>query len=73
MKTEKRVALVTGGATGIGLAIAKRLARAGYDLAIADIDALGAEAAANQLRESGRRVAAIQCDVGERTSAFRLA
>ncbi len=73
MKTEKRVALVTGGATGIGLAIAKRLARAGYDLAIADIDALGAEAAANQLRESGRRVAAIQCDVGERASAFRMA
>jgi len=73
MKTEKRVALVTGGATGIGLAIAKRLARAGYDLAIADIDAPGAEAAANQLRESGRRVAAIQCDVGERASAFRMA
>ena len=73
MKTEKRVALVTGGATGIGLAIAKRLARAGYDLAIADIDAPGAEAAANQLRESGRRVAAIQCDVGERASALRMA
>ena len=73
MKTEKRVALVTGGATGIGLAIAKRLARAGYDLAIADIDAPGAEAAANQLRESGQRVAAIQCDVGERASALRMA
>jgi len=73
MKTEKRVALVTGGATGIGLAIAKRLARAGYDLAIDDIDAPGAEATANQLRESGRRVAAIQCDVGERASALRMA
>jgi len=73
MKTEKRVALVTGGATGIGRAIAKRLARAGYDLAIADIDAPGAETAANQIRESGRRVVAIQCDVGERASAFRMA
>lgn len=73
MKTGKRVAVVTGGATGIGLAIAKRLAQAGYDLAIADIDAHGAEAAANQIREGGRRTAAIQCDVGDRASAFRLA
>jgi NAD(P)-dependent dehydrogenase (short-subunit alcohol dehydrogenase family) len=73
MKTGKRVALVTGGANGIGLAIARRLAREGYDIAVADIDAPGAEAVANQLREIGRRAAAIQGDVGERESAFRMA
>ncbi len=65
MDTKGRVALVTGGAAGIGQAIARRLARAGYDIAIADIDATGAEAAAKELRESGRRAVAITCDVGD--------
>lgn len=65
-----RVAVVTGAATGIGLAIAMRLGRAGYDIAIADIDAPGAEAAARQLQASGRRAVAIPCDVGDREAVL---
>lgn len=68
-----KVAVVTGGATGIGLAIARRLARAGFDIAVADVDGAGADAAAEQLREGGRRTAAIPCDVGDRHSALRMA
>jgi meso-butanediol dehydrogenase / (S,S)-butanediol dehydrogenase / diacetyl reductase len=72
MSGERRVAVVTGAATGIGLAIAARLARAGYDVAVGDINTAGAEAAATQLRSVGVRAAAITCDVGARPDAFRM-
>ncbi len=66
------VAIVTGGAVGIGFAIAWRLVRAGYDVAIADVDAGGAERAAQELRQQGRRSVAIPCDVGSREAAFQM-
>ncbi|MSY73065.1 MAG: SDR family NAD(P)-dependent oxidoreductase, partial [Actinobacteria bacterium] len=47
------VAIVTGGAVGIGAAIASRLAHDGHAIAIADIDAANAEARARALRDAG--------------------
>jgi 3-oxoacyl-[acyl-carrier protein] reductase len=46
MASEGRVAVVTGAAQGLGQAIADRLAREGYGVAYADLDASRAEAAA---------------------------
>jgi meso-butanediol dehydrogenase / (S,S)-butanediol dehydrogenase / diacetyl reductase len=56
---------VTGGATGIGLAIAHALARAGARVAIADLDGAGAERAAAEL---GGAAIGIPIDVRKRDS-----
>lgn len=51
-KAESRVAIVTGAAQGIGLAIAERLAQQGHHIAVLDIHAEKAAQAAAQLRET---------------------
>ena len=48
-----RVAIVTGGARGIGFAIAERLSRAGARVVVTDIDEESAVAAVEQLRDGG--------------------
>lgn len=63
-----RVAVVTGGAQGIGLAVAERLAQAGAKVAIWDMDARLAEAAAASL--GGRAVAV---DVSDTEATARAA
>lgn len=59
-----RVALVTGAGAGIGRTIALALAAHGADLAICDIDGAALAAAAAEIAATGRRVAALQVDVG---------
>lgn len=56
-------AIVTGGATGIGQAVALTLARAGADIAIADIRVDGAQETVRLVEEEGRRTLAIEADV----------
>jgi 2-hydroxycyclohexanecarboxyl-CoA dehydrogenase len=58
-----RVSIVTGGASGIGRAIALRLARDGADVAVFDLDHDGAESVAAEVRAAGRRALAYDVDV----------
>ncbi|WP_292963427.1 SDR family NAD(P)-dependent oxidoreductase [Novosphingobium sp. UBA1939] len=58
-----RSALVTGAASGIGLAYAEAMAEAGAAVTLADIDAEGAEREAARLREAGYEARADVCDV----------
>jgi NAD(P)-dependent dehydrogenase (short-subunit alcohol dehydrogenase family) len=60
-----RVAIVTGGARGIGAAIVKRLAESGYAVAIWDFNLDGAEATRQELAASGHRVIAARVDVAD--------
>src|SRR5688500_8680671 len=58
-----QVALITGGAGGIGLAIARRLARDGANLVLVDARLDAVNAAAETLRSEGHRATGVQCDV----------
>ncbi len=66
--SERRVALVTGGAKGIGAEVCGRLAAAGHQVLVADLDVAAAEATAARLREAGGHAVALALDVGRAES-----
>ena len=66
--TRSRVALVTGGASGIGRATVDRLAADGVTVVIADIQDEAGEAAAAQLRDGGASASYVHLDVANEAS-----
>jgi len=67
-----RVAVVTGGGTGIGLATARLLAEHGADVAVASRRAPNLEKAAAEVRERGRRALSVPTDVRDPAQCQRL-
>ncbi len=65
MEHETRHALVTGGGSGIGRAVAARVGRAGAAVTVLDIDPAAAAAAAAELASAGIRSGAVVADVGD--------
>jgi NAD(P)-dependent dehydrogenase (short-subunit alcohol dehydrogenase family) len=65
MKLEGKKAIITGGAAGIGKAIAIALAEAGADVAVADVQMEKAEAVVRDIKQMGRHAVAIRCDVSD--------
>ena len=66
-------AIVTGGARGIGHAAASALAAAGFDIAIASLEAEPeVETALEQLRSHGQRICYFSCDIGDVESQAAL-
>ena len=68
---EERVAVVTGAASGIGLAIAHALAAEGANVLMADIDAAAVEEAAARVRETGTEVETMELDVRDAEAVER--
>ncbi|MFQ5515731.1 MAG: SDR family NAD(P)-dependent oxidoreductase [Myxococcota bacterium] len=67
-----RTAVITGGASGIGLALAHRLAREGMRLVLADVEAPALRAAVEKLEAAGAEVRGIVTDVASFESVQAL-
>ena len=63
-----RLAVVTGGASGIGLGVARQLVADGHRVAILDRDGPAAETAAGELQEEGAKAIAVEADIADRSS-----
>ncbi|HEY6787990.1 MAG TPA: 3-oxoacyl-ACP reductase FabG [Trebonia sp.] len=64
-EAQPRTAIVTGGARGIGAAIAKRLASDGLQVAVLDLDEAGAKATAAAIVEAGGKAIGVAADVSD--------
>ena len=70
MNLDGKVALITGGAQGIGRAIALRLAKDGADIAIVDLDEAKAKTVAQAVEELGRKATHFRADVSNRDEVY---
>jgi len=73
MRLKDKVAIITGGAAGIGRAYAEGFVKEGAILVIADIDYTGAQKLARSLTERGHQVLAIKTDVSRETDCLEMA
>src|SRR5262249_45344521 len=71
-RVQGRAAVVTGGAQGIGRAVAQRLAEEGANVVVGDIDAPLLEATVLALQKTGATVVGVVGDVTEPLAAHRL-
>jgi NAD(P)-dependent dehydrogenase (short-subunit alcohol dehydrogenase family) len=63
MKYQNKRIFITGGASGLGLAVAKRFAKTGFAVAIGDINDERGEAALRELKELGTKAIYLTCNV----------
>ncbi len=72
MKLNGKIAVITGAASGIGLATAQTLAAAGAAVVLGDINAAGGEQAANQLKAAGHNATFMPLDVTDDAAIARF-
>ncbi|MDH5699322.1 MAG: SDR family NAD(P)-dependent oxidoreductase, partial [Nitrospirota bacterium] len=65
MTLTEKIAVVTGGAQGIGQAIATTLAKEGADVVVADLDAERCQETVDLVQQLGRKALAVSVNVGD--------
>ena len=65
MLLENRSAVITGGANGMGKAMALRFAREGCDIAVVDLQLEGAKKVVEEIKSGGRKAIAIKADISK--------
>jgi NAD(P)-dependent dehydrogenase (short-subunit alcohol dehydrogenase family) len=68
-----KVAVITGAASGIGLALAERCVREGMKVVLADVEPAALAKAEAEMRSAGATVLAVRCDVSQASSVEALA
>lgn len=68
MRFDEKVILVTGGASGIGMATVRAFAELGGEVFVADVNAARGEEVAEQVRAAGGRARFVRCDVTDAAS-----
>jgi NAD(P)-dependent dehydrogenase (short-subunit alcohol dehydrogenase family) len=73
MAQQGKVAVVTGGSAGVGRAVVRELADAGYDVAVLARGRAGVDAAVREVEQMGRRGLGIQADVADHAAVEEAA
>jgi NAD(P)-dependent dehydrogenase (short-subunit alcohol dehydrogenase family) len=73
MKLKDRVAIVTGGGSGIGEATALKFSEEGAKVVVADMDINSAEKVTETIKSRGNEAIAIKIDVAKKTDALEMA
>ena len=68
-----KTAIITGAASGIGLGIARTLARAGMNIVLADIEVAALARARGEIERLGAKAIAVETDVSDRASVMAAA
>lgn len=71
-KLQTKTAVITGGGSGIGLALARVFSRRGYSVVISGRDVNRLQAAADELSKNNAKIEAIACDVRDPVSVQKL-
>lgn len=73
MLLDKRVAVITGGASGMGRATALKFAAEGCDIAVVDLQMESAQKVVDQIRKLGRRAIAVKADISKSAEVNAMA
>lgn len=72
MELDGKVAIVTGGASGIGQALASELAAQGTRVVVGDLDEAGAQSTASTIRDAGGQAVALRADAADESDIEAL-